>query len=796
MRNPDRVVVLNDSSVVRGGAGYLATSLARGLQANGVPVTFIVGDSGPETAIEGVDLIALGGQRLIDNPRGALLKGLYNTGVRRAVAAWIAANDTPGTIYHLHNWANILSPSVFDALAPVVSRCVVHAHDFFLACPSGAYLDYPRAEVCQRAPLSVDCIRTQCDKRNYGHKLWRLGRHTMLDSRLAPFRKAATFVLIHKEMVPWLTRSRRLHRMVAISNPVDPFGPFVAAPERNTGIFYIGQLQRVKGVYELAEAGRRLNTRIDFVGSGENLDALSAVYPEHRYHGWTPRTEVRPLLEDARATVVASQHPEPFCLSAFEGIATGLPLVLSDSILPARTLAGAGAAVLFEAGNVDSLTATLQRVLTDDPFVAGMAEAARARGSDLSYTLAEWVTEHQSLYSSLLDATIGSTSMKTVLFNCKYSENLGDGLIVEALEGGIRSERPDATVVSCDLAGRRDYGHVVTHNRASKLRYLQALPPRLRRASVAAVMLPRIRSFSLRWREELRDADLAIIGGGQLFQDDDLNFPLKVGALLKLCAEMNKPVAVHGVGVSAEWSPVARSLFRRLRQTNCLWISVRDEDSRAAWLHHFPGDGLPPPSVVPDPAMLINPELRQRPDAVGVNVVHPAILAHHIPGDGSGMASVAFYTGLVDYILQAGLRVVLFTNGASEDEQHLDAVMAALGERPVSRAPRARVPGDLVAVQSGFAAMVGYRLHASILSYRLGIPCVGLGWDRKLQSFYGETGRSEFFVPKTAATPVQVGTVLIKALDAGIDAQSIRATISAARKGLQQMLDTCVRVPI
>ena len=795
MRNPDRVVVINDSSVVRGGVGYLATSLVRGLHENGVPVTFITGDHGPDTAIEGVELIALGGQRLIDNQAGSVVRGLYNTSVRRAVGAWIAANDTPGTVYHLHNWAHILSPSIFDALAPVVERCVVHAHDFFLACPNGAYLDYPGAAVCERTPLSLDCIRTQCDKRNFGHKLWRVGRHMVLDNRLTPFRELATFVLIHEAMMPWITRSRAPERMVAISNPVDPFGPVVPAPENNARIFHIGQVQRQKGVFELAEAARRLNITIDFIGGGENLEALRAAYPEHRYHGWTARADIRHLLGSARATVVASQNPEPFCLAAFESIATGLPLVVSDSILPASELAGAGAAVMFQARNINSLTATLQRVATDDCFVAGMAEAARARGSSLSCTLSQWVTMHQRLYSSLLDATIGSTRMKTVIFNCKHSENLGDGLIAEALEGGIRREQPDATVVSCDLAGRTDYGHVTTHNRATKLRYLRALPPRLRRLSVATVMFPKVRNLTMRWREELRDADLAIIGGGQLFQDDDLNFPLKVGALLRLCADMDIPVSVHGVGVSAKWSAGAQSLFRRLRKTNCLWISVRDEDSRAAWLRHFAGDALPLPSVAPDPAMLLNTEPCHNSGAVGVNVVHPDILAHHATGDGTGMASAEFYTALVDQILREGLPVTLFTNGASEDEQHLDAVMAALGERPVHRAPRARVPADLVALQATFAAMVGYRLHASILSYRLGVPCVGLEWDRKVQSFYSETGRSDFFVPSTGATPECVGAIVTRALHTGIDEDRLCNVIAAARDGLRQMLNTCIRVP-
>ena len=59
------------------------------------------------------------------------------------------------------------------------------------------------------------------------------------------------------------------------------FGPYVAAPHKQSGIAHIGQIQRLKGVYELAEVGRRLNLVVDFFGTGEDLGDLSATYPEH-----------------------------------------------------------------------------------------------------------------------------------------------------------------------------------------------------------------------------------------------------------------------------------------------------------------------------------------------------------------------------------------------------------------------------------------------------------------------------------------------------------------------------------
>ena len=399
---PDRIVILNDFSSREGGAGYLASALAGGLAARGMPVTFITGDGGAETPPDGVERLALGSERLLEGGAArAALRGLRNRDAMRQVRHWMAAHDTPGTIYHLHNWSNILSPGIFDILAPVAPRCVIHAHDFFLACPNGAYLDYPRAAICHRRPLSAGCVATNCDKRAYGHKLWRVLRHGFLAGALRPHLRAATFVAIHDAMRPWLEKAARPARMVTIRNPVTPFGPPVPAPQDQRGLAHIGQVQRLKGVFELAEAGRRLGQSIDFFGSGEDLAELRGRYPCHRWHGHTDRAEIGRRLAGFRATVVATQSPEPFCLAAFESVATGLPLVLSDAILAAPELAASGAALPFAAGDADALTAALTRVIEDDAAVAGMAAAARRAGPAFAHGLDDWIAAHDRLYRGI-----------------------------------------------------------------------------------------------------------------------------------------------------------------------------------------------------------------------------------------------------------------------------------------------------------------------------------------------------------------------------------------------------------
>jgi hypothetical protein len=106
-----------------------------------VPVTVLSGDGGSAALAQlGAETVALGGQHIMSGNRAAAaLRGLYDASTGTALADWIAAHDTPGTVYHLHNWHKVLSPSVFRALRMVASRLLISAHYYFLVCPNGGY---------------------------------------------------------------------------------------------------------------------------------------------------------------------------------------------------------------------------------------------------------------------------------------------------------------------------------------------------------------------------------------------------------------------------------------------------------------------------------------------------------------------------------------------------------------------------------------------------------------------------------------------------------------------------------
>lgn len=347
--------------------------------------------------------------------------------------------------------------------------------------------------------------------------------------------------------------------------------------------------------------------------------------------------------------------------------------------------------------------------------------------------------------------------MKLVQFGLPFSPNLGDGLISDCFAHGVGRVRPGARVVAVDLSGRRDFGEAVVANRARALAVLRRLPRPARHALVE-VKLGRVLSRALpAWRRALAGADLAVIGGGQLFSDADLNFPTKVAAAARLARQEGVPVAVHAAGVARNWSPRGTTLFEHLYEADLRHVGLRDAPSIDAWRAQTGGRG-PAPARSRDPGVLAldcyGPV--DADDRVGLCVAAPEILSYHAERGGAGTgaaAGPAFFEDLARALLARGHRLRLFCNGAEEDADALARLSAALCDAggAVETAPVPDRPEALARLVGGCSAVIAHRLHACIVAVSYGRPVVGLGWDRKVESFFDEVGAPEAFAP--AGTP-------------------------------------------
>lgn len=390
--------------------------------------------------------------------------------------------------------------------------------------------------------------------------------------------------------------------------------------------------------------------------------------------------------------------------------------------------------------------------------------------------------------------------MKIVQFGLAHSPNVGDGVIAECLLHGIRLCRPEARVQTVDISGRAAPGDRPVPARGVALRLLPLLPPPVRRALVRRRLTRLLDRVEPQWQSALAGADLAVVGGGQLFSDADLNFCLKLARVAALLRGAGVPVAVHAAGASRNWSVQGTALFMELLGTDLRRVGLRDAASLAAWRDQT-GGAPPAPVLARDPGLLAARLYPPAPPTgrVAICVTAPQILRYHADADADADAAVAargldFYARLADRLLYAGERVTLFCNGAWEDRQALarlaggGQLSGAVAAGCVQVAPPPGTPADLAAIVSGARAVVAHRLHACILAHAYAVPAVGLGWDRKVESFFAAVGQGDRFMPGPFHAPDDVARSLGMAAAAGGDRAAAEAEADAALNDIRLML--------
>ena len=77
---------------------------------------------------------------------------------------------------HLHGYTKALTTTPALAAHRAGFTVVCTLHDFFSACPNGAFFDYRRERPCTLRAMSTACVSRNCDKRHPAHKAYRVLR--------------------------------------------------------------------------------------------------------------------------------------------------------------------------------------------------------------------------------------------------------------------------------------------------------------------------------------------------------------------------------------------------------------------------------------------------------------------------------------------------------------------------------------------------------------------------------------------------------------------------------------------
>jgi glycosyltransferase involved in cell wall biosynthesis len=374
------VVILNDFCHVQGGASKVAIDEATALSELGLDVTFL-GAAGPVCDTlrgAGIRTICLDQPELseVRQHPAVALRSLWNHAAYRATRSLLKDLDRRKTIVHLHGYTKALTTAPALAASQAHFPTVCTLHDFFAACPNGAFFDYRRQVPCRLHALSAACMLTHCDKRHALHKAWRVARG-VAQRDLARFpRSVRDYITLSDRSAellrPYLPAEARFH---PLANIIDVERSPPVQVGANDCMVVVGRLEPEKGVTLAIEAAKTAGMRLVFIGDGPlRAEVEAAGFP---VTGWLPAEGVREALDRARCLVFPSLWYETYGLVVAEAAARGIPAIVSDICAPAERVIDGGTGWVFPSGDMEALAHRMSLTRDNDMLRATGAAAWR-----------------------------------------------------------------------------------------------------------------------------------------------------------------------------------------------------------------------------------------------------------------------------------------------------------------------------------------------------------------------------------------------------------------------------------
>jgi glycosyltransferase involved in cell wall biosynthesis len=275
-------------------------------------------------------------------------------------------------VVHFHNIWPLLTPAALHAARDSGARVLLTLHNFRFACVSGT--------LTAGGKVHDDCLAgssLRCAIRNPRQSWLETAAYAVaisIQRRLGLLDRWVDTLIAPSEFVAGSARRAGLR------SPIDviPHGvPIVrAVADRHDYALFAGRLSPEKGVDTLLAAAARVpEVPVLVAGAGPLEPALRAAN-NITYLGALAPAELDRVRSRARFTVVPSEAPESFGLSAAESMAAGVPVVASRiGALPEAVDDGV-TGLLVPPGDAEALAGAMQRLWSDPDQASAMGKRA------------------------------------------------------------------------------------------------------------------------------------------------------------------------------------------------------------------------------------------------------------------------------------------------------------------------------------------------------------------------------------------------------------------------------------
>ena len=369
--NVKNVVIVNDFNYTQGGASKVAIDTARLLKENGINVYFFSAVNKKEENIEGITYISTNQEEALKekNKIKGAINGIYNFKAKRELKKLLKKLEPQNTIIHVHGWTKALSSSVFLVLKKMKFNIVLTVHDYFLSCPNGGLFNYNENAICRFKPMSIKCLKCNCDSRNYLFKIYRVIRQ-IVQNRIIKKIKANAIYISDFSKNKLDNRYVKEWNNIIIANPAG-FEKSDITQYINDKFIFVGRVSKEKGIELYCEAIEKTNSKGIVIGDGPLREELESKYQNIEFYGWREKEEIKEELLKSRALVFTSLWYETMGLTALEAQSLGIPVIVGDECCTSQYINNNKNGLIYKMGNLQDLCKKIE-ILKDDRIVEEM----------------------------------------------------------------------------------------------------------------------------------------------------------------------------------------------------------------------------------------------------------------------------------------------------------------------------------------------------------------------------------------------------------------------------------------
>ena len=274
---------------------------------------------------------------------------------------------------HVHLFWGGLSPSIFHVLKKYQIPLIHTVHDFRMVCPASTFKDRA-GKICERCcKRFFPCIIQKCAKGHFFESIIMAMEVEFRNLFFPPEKNLNGLIFVSR----FSADKHFEHRPALQKIPHILLHNFTETCMYNTRpkkyFLYIGRLSTEKGILTLLKTFLFIsNEQLLIVGDGPQKKEIEAFIASHECRniilaGFKGKSEIRQLLEEAKALILPSEWYENNPMTILEAYSSGIPVVASAIGGIPEIVRNGDTGFLFESGNMEHLRETLQHII-DMPF--------------------------------------------------------------------------------------------------------------------------------------------------------------------------------------------------------------------------------------------------------------------------------------------------------------------------------------------------------------------------------------------------------------------------------------------